>query len=27
APTAPTGTFNADGSVLTGNAEAGSTVS
>lgn len=26
APTAPTGTFNADGSVLTGNAEAGSTV-
>ncbi|OJH26118.1 Ig-like domain-containing protein, partial [Enterobacter kobei] len=25
APTAPTGTFNADGSVLTGNAEAGST--
>ncbi|MCK7359365.1 Ig-like domain-containing protein [Enterobacter roggenkampii] len=27
APTAPTGTINADGSVLTGNAEAGSTVS
>ena len=27
APTAPTGTFNADGSVLTGTAEAGSTVS
>jgi len=27
APAAPTGTFNADGSVLTGNAEAGSTVS
>ncbi|MFP2431892.1 BapA/Bap/LapF family large adhesin [Enterobacter ludwigii] len=27
APMAPTGTFNADGSVLTGNAEAGSTVS
>ncbi|MEP8673170.1 BapA/Bap/LapF family large adhesin [Enterobacter hormaechei] len=26
APTAPTGTFNADGSVLTGSAEAGSTV-
>lgn len=26
APTAPTGTFNADGSILTGNAEAGSTV-
>ncbi|WP_320731216.1 BapA/Bap/LapF family large adhesin [Enterobacter asburiae] len=26
APTAPTGTFNADGSVLTGTAEAGSTV-
>ena len=26
APTVPTGTFNADGSVLTGNAEAGSTV-
>lgn len=26
APTAPTGTFNADGSVLTGNAEAGSTI-
>lgn len=26
APTAPTGTFNADGSVLTGNAESGSTV-